>query len=827
MRRSCTILAVLAVFGMLAVAVEAQPPMNLLLNSSFDFHCFDNSRFASARVYSAGYVACWSSDAYGDITVTTAPHVETMKTAVYARNLVAIKSGKRLYQVIFLPDIGVRHGEQVSLLVYGQQKSPDSLRASVHVMKIDSQTGTWKPKDFGMSDDREFPRHSRGELVKAKSYSAGSGPENAFQVKLEGCEVPGSFVHKNESSDEQINSIALSVEFENVGKQDDVWVYAPCLVKGPKAMGGLPELRAMPTYYRQLPRTIRKLWRGEPLHIIVLGSSIDRGSANPPMYLYDENPASPKFKQPLAQGEFDGALVGRPDLTATFGWWQHYFDWAGRLRVELMRKFNHTPDKLCLNFMARDGSSISEAMTGLADYCSLAVPPAPEANGQKGGKSWQELYPGLFQRPQGPGPDLVLFASGANMKTDQPDEGAVYEAAIRCIQERYPDCEFLFCMWQRDRSYTENPGHLMELALNYQIPFIDLGDRMDQLALWANRYALTPADGHPQAAAHYVWFKTAEEAFEVADPIAPGIAQRRLPERLSPYSYGWEGEIRTYDAKSPRLHANMMILDDVQITCWAPTLEGNPPVALVDGEKKRLPRPAGAARDLRNASFTCGRLSLGDRHVMELVGATSKIAVADCRICPNRRFIPADSKLWQPGGKTTQPYASEWGAPYGDRQVRLKAGEFVEIEAVGTDLSVAFLDAADGGTLKVSVDGQARLSLKTNVPFKDSTSKEYFTEDRKGVRDLGYGAHRVRIEVTEGTVGVLGLFTYDARSNRDSERQLSGFAAAGETIAFTPPFRARPVVTCGGGLTCEPKDVTTTQAKFGGTGGGSYRVVGE
>jgi hypothetical protein len=815
-----------ALLAALAVAASGQPAANLLLNSNFDFHCFDNSRSASARVYSAGYVACWDSDAYGDVTVTTAPHVDAVKTAVYTRNLVAIKPGKRLYQVIFLPDIGVRHGEQVSLLVYGQQKSPDSLRASVHVLKIDSQTGTWKPKDFGMGDTREFPRHSRGELVKANSYTGTSGAETAFRLALEGCEVPGAVVQKNESSDEQINSIALLVEFVNASAQDDVWVYAPCLVKGAQALSGLPELRPVPTYYRGIPRTIRKLWRGGPLHILVMGSSIDRGSANPPMYLYDEDPAAPTFKQPLSERDFDGSLVGRPDLTDTFGWWQHYFDWAGRLRVELMRKFNYTPDKLCLNFMARDGSSISEAMTGLAEYCSLSLPPAPDANGQKAGKTWQELYPGLFERPQGPGPDLVLFGSGANIKTDQPDEGAIFEAAIRWVQARYPDCEFLFCMWQRDRSYTENPGHLMELALAYQIPFIDLGDRMDQLALWSNRFALCPADGHPQAAGHTIWFKTVEQAFEVADPIASGVAQRRLPQRLDAYSYGWEGEIRAYDAQSPRLRRNMMILDDVQVTCWASALDGDPPVALVDGEKKRTPRVS-AARDLRNASFACGRLSLGDRHVLELVGEKSTIAAADCRICPNRQFISADSPRWQPEGRAAEPFASEWGAPYGDRQVRLKAGEFLETEVVGTDLSVAFVEAPDGGALKVTVDGQERLALPANVPFTDSTGKQFFIEDRRGVRGLGYGMHHVRIEVTEGTVGVLGLFVYDARSNRDNERHLAGLAAPGETITFTPPFGARPVVMCAGGLTCDPADVTPSQARFGGNQAGSYQVIGE
>jgi hypothetical protein len=249
-------------------------------------------------------------------------------------------------------------------------------------------------------------------------------------------------------------------------------------------------------------------------------------------------------------------------------------------------------------------------------------------------------------------------------------------------------------------------------------------------------------------------------------------------------------------------------------------------VALIDGEKKRLPRAAGA-RDLRNATFTCGRLSLGDRHILELVGETSKLAAADCRVCPNRQFLPADGKLWQPAARTIESFASQWGAPYGDRQVRLKTGAFLEIDAVGTDLSVAFVEAPDGGALKVSVDGRERLSLRANVPYKDSAGKEYFMEDRRGVRDLGYGMHRVRIEVTEGTVAILGLFTYDARSNRDDERQVTGVAAPGETIAFTPPFRARPVVLCAPGLACDPKDVTPTQARFSGTQAGSYQVIGE
>jgi len=824
----CLLLALL-----LPISAKADTPVNLLLNSQFDFHCCDNSRTARAACYSAGYVACWNSEAYGDITVTTAPHVESVKLQVFTRNIVAIKPGKHLYQIVFLPEVGLRHGDQVSLSVFGQQKAPDSLRASVHVMKIDSQTGTWKPSDFGMGDTREFPKHSRGELVKAKSYSATSGAANDFELRLEKCAIPGKFIHKNESSDEQINSIALMVEFENVSKDADALIYAPTLVKGGvpasaeatagKQAPALQELRRPPTLYRGIPRTMRKLWRGEPIHILLMGSSIDRGSANPPMCLYEEDPASPKFKQPLAQDVFDGDLIGRPDLTATVGRWQHYFAWGGRLRTELLRKFNYTPDKLLLNYMACDGSCISEATSGLADYASLSLPPNPETNGQPAGKTWPEMYPGLFDRPQGPGPDLILFGSGANEKTDTPEEGAIFEATIRWMQQRYPDCEFLFCMWQNVRGYTPNTGHLMELALNYQIPFVDMGDRIDQLMNYANRYALCPADGHPQAAGHYLWFKSLEQAFEVADPVESGIAQKYLPKRLYPTAYGWEGEIVKYDDPSPRLVGNMMILDDTTVNAWGTVPDKA--TALVDGEKRRDPRTM-AARNVRNSMFTYGKLSLGDRHVLELTGEGAKITAADCKLCPNREVFPVDSPRWTLGTKKPEPFASKWGGPFGDKQVRLQPGESISIWAAGTDLALAYVDDAQGGKLKVTVDEAAPVEIAANVPYKDATGKEVFMENRKGLRNLGYGLHRVTVEATDGPVAVLGLFTYDTRSG-DTGRRITGMAAPGQTIRFTPPFKVRPLVLGYGGLVVKPEDIASREVKFGGTAAGTFEAIGE
>jgi hypothetical protein len=820
----CVLLALLV-----SLAAEAQTPMNLLLNPQFDFHCFDNSRNARAACYSAGYVACWNSEAYGDVTVTTAPHVNGLALKAFTRNVVAIKPGKHLYQIVFLPEVGLRHGDQVSLSVFGQQKTPESLRASLRVLKIDSQTGTWKPSDFSMSDQREFPRHSRGELVTADYAEGTSEGDTTFQVKLEALTIPGKFVHKNESGDDQINSIALEVEFENLSETADVLIYAPTLVKGPQALAGLPELRRPPTLYRGIPRTIRKLWRGEPIHILLMGSSIDRGSANPPLYLYDEDPASPQFKQPLAQDIFNGDLIGRPDLTGSVGRWQHYFAWGGRLRTELLRKFNTTPDKLLLNYMACDGSCVSEATSGIADYASLSLPPNPETNGQPAGKTWQEMYPGLFDRPQGPGPDLILFGSGANEKTDMPDEGAIFEATIRFLQQRYPDCEFLFCMWQKTREYTPNTGHLMELALNYQIPFVDMADRLDQLMNYANRYALCPSDGHPQATGHYIWFKSLEEAFEVADPIAASVAQKYLPQRLYPTAYGWEGEIVKYDAPSPRLVGNMMILDDTTVNAWGTVPEKA--TALVDGEKRRDPR-SGPVRNPRNSLFTYGRLSLGDRHVLELTGEGAKLTAADCKLCPNREALPVDSPRWMLGTKKPEPFASQFGAPFGDKQVKLQPGESLSIWAAGTDLGLAYVDDPRGGKLQVTVEsvGQALLPAQTtipaNVPYKDSTGKEIFMENRRGLRHLGYGLHKVTVAAVEGPVAVLGLFCYDTRSG-DTGRRVTGLAAPGQTIRFTPPFKVRPVVLGLGGLTVRPEDITSTQVKFGGTAAGTFEAIGE
>jgi hypothetical protein len=423
---------------------------------------------------------------------------------------------------------------------------------------------------------------------------------------------------------------------------------------------------------------------------------------------------------------------------------------------------------------------------------------------------------------------LLIFGSGANEKTDTPDEVAVFEGMIRWLQRRYPEIEFLFCQFQNTGGYTPNPGDLQALALRYQVPFLDYGKVGDDIGRWCNRYAFVPKDGHPQAASHFIWFTQLERAFECWDPVLPGITQRQLPERLHPNSYGWEGDMLTFDAKSPRLAAGATFLfEDTAINCWGDVDDGQL-APCVDGVKMDS-RGKAPARDLRNSMFRHGRCRLGDRHVLELEGKGARLTFVDAKVCPDRRFLGVTSPLWR-GRDPVKPvgFVSRFGAPYGSSQVLLPAGAWLEIDAVGTDVSVAYVDARDGGKLRVLVDGAEKLVQPANLPFVDLAKAEQFIENRKGIPGLGFGEHVVRIEAVDGPVGVLGVFVYDSRPNRAAERRLVGRAAAGEVLTFSPAFRARPLVTCqGGGLAVKREDVGPAGVTFSGQGDGTYEIVGE
>ena len=809
-----------------AFSQEAPSAMNLLLNPTFEFHAFENHRLGRRVSHTSHNVAFWNCAEWGDVTVVRESHVgAAIRPALSARNMVSIAPGKKLWQFFTLPEATLAHGERVSLHVFGHQAKAGALAARVLMMKLDSEDGTWSPKDFGRGDKRTFPRHARGELGVAKAYDARSDVTGPVELAVDGAEIVGRVAHytKNESSSADLNTIGIRVEIENTS-DGAVWVWWPSLSRSDHAQPRLAPARDMVPYYRHIPRTMQKLWKGEALHIILMGSSIDRGSANPPMYPYDEDPASTTFKQPQSERVFEPELAGRPELDGHVGWWQHYHSYAGRLRLELMRKFNLPVSKLCLNFMACDGSCVGEAHSGLEAYCTLSLPPDENLNGHKKGMQWEELHPDLFARPEGPRPDLVIFGSGANEKTDTPDEVAVFEGMIRWIQRRYPGTEFLFCQFQNQGGYTPNPGDLQALGLRYQIPFLDYGIVGDLATRWCNRYALVPRDGHPQAAAHYLWFKQLERAFECWDPILPGQAQLHLPERAHRNAYGWEGDMVTYDAESPRLRGAGFIFDDTAINCWGQADEK--PVPYVDrvklSSRRSMPR-----RDLRNSLFRHGRCRLGDRHVLEIAGENAKLTAVDAKVCPNRRFLPVDSPHWRHNGSEVADFASEWGAPYGTKQIVLTPGEAAEIDVVGTDLSIAYVDRPGAGTLTVTVDGIEKLVQPASVPFVDLGGTAHFMENRRGILGLGFGEHLVRVQAGAGPVAVLGVFAYDSRSNRSAERRLVGRAAAGDVLRISPAFRARPLVVCTGGIEAKGQDVAPERIVFSGQGTGAYEIIGE
>jgi hypothetical protein len=742
-------------------------------------------------------------------------------------NVVVIHPGKSLHQFSLLSEMGLDCGEHVSLSVFGHQAKPKSLRAAIRMMRLDSDEGNLSPKEYGLADARTFPKHSRGELVADPSFSSESGDATEFELKVERAMIPLGFTESATKSTKQPNVIGVTVEFTNVGTED-VWIYAPCLVRGDSALNRLAESRAMPDYYRGIPRTIQKLWRGDPLHIIVMGSSIDRGSANPRMVPYDENPRSATFKQPLTKStDFDGAVIGHPEWNDYIGWWQHHFMYGGRLRQLLMQKFNYPMDRLLLNTMACDGSCIAESHSGLEAYATMRLPPEAAVNGHTKGRTWQELYPAVFARPEGARPDLVIFGSGANEKVDGADEVAAFEGAIRWFQRHYPGIEFVFCMWQNRESYTPNTGHLRELSLRYQIPFVDLGRAISETTRHCNSYALVPSDGHPQAAAHYLWAKQLERVFDVADPIHSGVAQLLLPERLSHRTVGWEGEATTYDAGDLRLRGNRgFILDDTFVNLWATTKDELVGVRLDGAPDEASRRRPSRARDPRNSTFATGRLSLGDRHIIEVTGKESAFVAVDSKAALNRQWIGVTSPRWKLPAKA-EPFVSEWGAPYGDSVVKVLPDAEAVTEFVGSDLSVAYADAADGGDLIVLVDGKEQLRAAANQAFTDASGKALYMENRRGVRGLAYGWHRVQVKAEGRPVRLLGVFTYDTRSNRQSERVERGRAFPGESIRFSAPFESRPWIVSSGGLQVTLENTSATGVKFTGTGEGSYEVIGE
>jgi len=750
----------------IANSAEEKGARNLLCNPALEF------RTASASSAKAHCVTCWNTQTWGDITAGDGSR-EGLSFQRAKGNIVCIKPGKLFWQFATLPDLGLSPGEILSLAVHGYQKQSRALRARLCLMGVESEQGTWSPKEFGLKDQRTFPRHGRGELIRSAQLEASSEHLNKeFLLKLEGLKIDSRIVPGRKSSSDSRNLVGVLVEFENVSSED-LWIQSPTLLRSPQASITLKTSRPLPEYYRHIPRTIKKLLHGDPIYILTLGSSIDRGSANPQLYPYVEDASRPDYKQPLGEcrpadpkeiARFLLEREHRPDLQNYMGWWQHYFMYTGRMRLELMRKFNSPVDKILLNVMACDGSSIGESHSGFEQYAELKFSPDPNQNGHPAGKTWEELYPALFTNGKTPVPDLIIFGHGHNEHIDRPDEIAAYEGAVRWFQKRYPQVEFVSCMWIRDKGSRNSIWQPMQkMCLHYGIPFVDAAQMLQDLKKTCNEYALAPDGGHPGAACHYLWFKQLEKVFEVPGQAQAGIPQRHLPKRMNPYTYGWEGNSIRFESPNPRfVRDKIMIIEDCAFNIWANNkkdltkllLDGQPATDAGHGRHSwSKPYP-------RNSSFVHGHLKLGDRHIIELPDPDARLSAVDCKVCPNRKFFGVDSDKWQ-GKQIVKPFDSLCGAPYGKKALHLDPGESLKISLEGTDLSIAYVDRLTGGNLIVEIDGKESFTQPTDIPYQDSKGQNFFLENRRGVTGLKNQKHQIRLQARKNPVWILGIFTYN------------------------------------------------------------------
>src|SRR5690606_24829954 len=121
-------------------------------------------------------------------------------------------------------------------------------------MRLDNAPGEWSPGAFGQNDKRTFPRHARGELVPSDARTVSSGAENDFELKIENLKIVSQFKETGDASDDLPNTVGLKVEFTNISDAD-VWIYSPALTRSEQAQNRVPSLRALPEYYRYIPRT--------------------------------------------------------------------------------------------------------------------------------------------------------------------------------------------------------------------------------------------------------------------------------------------------------------------------------------------------------------------------------------------------------------------------------------------------------------------------------------------------------------------------------------------------------------------------------------------
>ena len=742
--------------------------VNLLLNSEFEFFSFEPHRTGRADSNTMGSVPGWNIEKYNDIRVSRISALPaTQRPNFFVKNAVIIKPGKKITQFFTLPEAHLLHNDVVSIKVDCFQSVPNGLKLTLQSMKIDAMPGSWQPSKFGMISSKTYSNISRGELIPINKVSNVSNKVNFTQVKIENYLIKGKKYDDKLAKADEVNTIGLEVILENTSKKDVV-IYRPTLVKGSLAVDSVASLREVPNLYRHIPKFIQKLWKKQPVHILVMGSSIDRGSANPPLYTYDENPASKNFKKPImgCYKDFSATKLGYPDLEDHFGQGRHFFSCYGRLKRYLMAQFDMPSDHILLNFMAADGSCIGEAHVAFNEYANLTLPPKPELNGHKEGKTWKEMYPALFARPDGILPDLVIFGSGANEKTDSPNESALFEAAIRIFQRMNNDVEFLFCQFQNKGGYTPNPHDLAALSLNYQIPFINFGRHFADLLPYANQYALVPPDGHPQASGHYLWYKQLEKAFMTAVPLA-GINQTLLPNLTHVNTHNWEGEGYFYKTVEPK----HFIVDDSAFNCWAngkvvidPKTKKNKyfPIYINGKVSRSVYRPS--VFTLRNSFFRNGSSPQGGRYIVEMSDdCPFSFSKVFAKVPLNRNYIAADSKLWIGKKGTVTNFASKYNGVFGDKYFTLQPGQSVKVQVKGTEFAPAYIDDVNGGVLIVKVGNTKTVEFATNVPYKFINGKTAYIENRQSTGQVPYNCYEVTLTAKDKAVKVLGLYSYDKR----------------------------------------------------------------
>ena len=158
--------------------------------------------------------------------------------------------------------------------------------------------------------------------------------------------------------------------------------------------------------------------------------------------------------------------------------------------------------------------------------------------------------------------------------------------------------------------------------------------------------------------------------------------------------------------------------------------------------------------DRRNSFAQHGRLSFGDRHVAE-VASPFVFHAMDCKQILNRSYTGIEML-----DHKAVPYKSQTGYPYGKYTRTLQAGESCEFTLLGNAFAVAWVDMPLGGSLKASVDGKNVFEIPTNKPFSLLNKEKLFMENRKGINNLAYGVHKLRLTAVKAPVKVMGVFSY-------------------------------------------------------------------